>query len=630
MNELLESAAARAARYLTGIQERAVAPRPLPSRVCEVLREPFPDGPSDAGDVLALLDELGSPATMGIAGPRFFGFVIGGSLPVGAGRELARDGLGPERGVRLAVARRLGARGGGAATGCARSSGCRERLRGRLRDRRDDGQLQLARRGAPRRARGPGLGRRGRRAVRRAADHGRDRRGGAPDADQGARPGRASGATALVRVPVDGQGRMRADALPPLSAATIVCAQAGNVNTGAFDPLRDDRGAHARGRRLAARRRRLRPVGGRGRAARAHLVEGVGAGRLLGDRRATSGSTCPYDSGLAFVRDAGALRAAMAVTADYLPAEPASATRPTTRPSSRAARAGSTCGRRCARSAARASTSSSSATAGRRRASPRGSAAAGYEILNDVVLNQVLVSFGEPAATQRVIAGVQADGTCWCGGTVWQGRTAMRISVSSWATTDDDVERSLAAILRVAQRLDSEPFERGCRRAARSSSRPGRPTTCSPSGRPSRSRPPGSDSAGQRSALNGFVSAFMRIVLSGPRSARARRARRRRAGCRPAAAAAQRRAPRPARAGHRGRRSPAARAPARRPRASSGRSPGRRLRVVREHVRARLGREERAHRAVVRARPGDAPRRAPRSRATLDQRAPRRLHAARK
>jgi len=66
------------------------------------------------------------------------------------------------------------------------------------------------------------------------------------------------------------------------------------------------------------------------------------------------------------------------------------------------------------------------------------------------MLNQVLVSFGSPAATQRVIAGVQADGTCWCGGTQWQGRAAMRISVSSWATTEEDVERSLGAMLRIA------------------------------------------------------------------------------------------------------------------------------------------------------------------------------------
>jgi threonine aldolase len=76
--------------------------------------------------------------------------------------------------------------------------------------------------------------------------------------------------------------------------------------------------------------------------------------------------------------------------------------------------------------------------------------AVGYEILNDVVLNQVLVSFGEPELTNRVIAAIQADGTCWCGTTVWQGRTAARISVISWATTDDDVERSIEAIVRMA------------------------------------------------------------------------------------------------------------------------------------------------------------------------------------
>jgi glutamate/tyrosine decarboxylase-like PLP-dependent enzyme len=76
--------------------------------------------------------------------------------------------------------------------------------------------------------------------------------------------------------------------------------------------------------------------------------------------------------------------------------------------------------------------------------------AAGYEVLNEVVLNQVLVSFGDAATTRRVIDALQVDGTCWCGGTEWQGRTAMRISVSSWATTDADVEKSLAAMLRVA------------------------------------------------------------------------------------------------------------------------------------------------------------------------------------
>ena len=75
----------------------------------------------------------------------------------------------------------------------------------------------------------------------------------------------------------------------------------------------------------------------------------------------------------------------------------------------------------------------------------------GYEILNEVIINQVLVSFGPPALTRAVIERIQADGTCWCGGTEWHGRVAMRISVSSWATTDEDVDASLAAIGRAAE-----------------------------------------------------------------------------------------------------------------------------------------------------------------------------------
>jgi glutamate/tyrosine decarboxylase-like PLP-dependent enzyme len=75
---------------------------------------------------------------------------------------------------------------------------------------------------------------------------------------------------------------------------------------------------------------------------------------------------------------------------------------------------------------------------------------AGYEVLNEIVLNQVLVSFGTPETTRQVIARVQQDGTCWCGGTVWHGKSAMRVSVSSWATTEHDVSRSIEAILRVA------------------------------------------------------------------------------------------------------------------------------------------------------------------------------------
>jgi glutamate/tyrosine decarboxylase-like PLP-dependent enzyme len=92
-------------------------------------------------------------------------------------------------------------------------------------------------------------------------------------------------------------------------------------------------------------------------------------------------------------------------------------------------------------------------TCGHARNLAAGLREAGYEILNDVVINQVLVSFGTPEQTREVIRRVQEDGTCWCGGTVWQGKTAMRISVSSWATTDIDVEKSLAAIVRIARQV---------------------------------------------------------------------------------------------------------------------------------------------------------------------------------
>jgi len=76
---------------------------------------------------------------------------------------------------------------------------------------------------------------------------------------------------------------------------------------------------------------------------------------------------------------------------------------------------------------------------------------AGYKILNEVVVNQVLVSFGSSEITDKIISDIQKEGTCWVGGTKWKGESAMRISVSSWATTDSDVERSLDAMIRIAK-----------------------------------------------------------------------------------------------------------------------------------------------------------------------------------
>jgi glutamate/tyrosine decarboxylase-like PLP-dependent enzyme len=160
----------------------------------------------------------------------------------------------------------------------------------------------------------------------------------------------------------------------------------------------------------------------------------------------------PYDSGLAFVRDGHALQAAMAITAEYLPtATPERNPSDFTPELSRRARGVEVWA--ALRSLGRAGVAEifeRNCRQARRFAA--GFANAGYEILNDVVLNQALVSFGEPARTREIVAAIQRDGTCWCGITVWQARTAMRISVCSAATTDEDVERSLAAMLRVAGR----------------------------------------------------------------------------------------------------------------------------------------------------------------------------------
>jgi glutamate/tyrosine decarboxylase-like PLP-dependent enzyme len=248
------------------------------------------------------------------------------------------------------------------------------------------------------------------------------------------------------RVPVDGQGRMRVDALPALRGPAIVCAQVGNVNTGACDDLA------ALAHRLDGSGAWLHVDGAFGLwAAASPETRPLVAGIARADSWATDCHkwlNVPYDSGLAIVRDADALQAAMAITAEYLPTES-----PHRNPSdftpelSRRARgvevwaALAALGRsgvadlvdRCCRHARRFA---------------EGLRGADFEVLNDVVLNQVLVAFGDAERTRRAIAALQAEGTCWVGVTTWQGRTAMRISVSSWATTDADVERTLAAMVR--------------------------------------------------------------------------------------------------------------------------------------------------------------------------------------
>ena len=150
------------------------------------------------------------------------------------------------------------------------------------------------------------------------------------------------------------------------------------------------------------------------------------------------------------MRDAESLRSAMAITADYLPTSEFRNPSDFTPELSRRARgvevwaALRSLGRKGIADLVEQNCRQATRFAD-------GLRAAGFRVLNEVVLNQVLVTFGDADTTNRVIAEIQADGTCWCGGTIWQGQTAMRISVSSWATTDADVDRSLEAIIRIAR-----------------------------------------------------------------------------------------------------------------------------------------------------------------------------------
>ena len=450
MRKLLESAAEAAIQYLEKVEARKVAPAAEAVDNLDLFREALPETTAAPEKVLKILNDHGSPATMAMAGPRFFGFVIGGALPVSLAanwlaaawdQNSALYQVTPATAVLEEVA--LGwlvnlfklprETGGAFVTGATVANFT---------------ALAAARH-----------------AVLERSDWNVEADGlfGAPPVtvvvSEESHPTLFKslgmlgfGRSRVVKVAVDCQGRMRTDALPPIFGPTIICTQAGNVNTGSFDPIGDICDiAHRSGAWV-----HVDGAFGLWASAsprRAHLTEGV----EKADSWATDGHkwlNVPYDSGIALVRDPHPLKAAMAITAEYLPTS-ASHRNPSdfTPELSRRARGVEVwaalryLGRRgvadmierCCRHAKRFADGFSSS---------------GYRVLNDVVLNQVLVSFGEAEKTKRVIAGIQQDGTCYCGGTVWQGQEAMRISVSSWATTEEDVEKSLTAMLRIAGNVE--------------------------------------------------------------------------------------------------------------------------------------------------------------------------------
>jgi glutamate/tyrosine decarboxylase-like PLP-dependent enzyme len=454
--ELLESTARLAAGYRESLNERPVRALMSPADLERALAAPLGDDGESAAEVIAALARIGAAGSVASAGPRYFGFVIGGSTPAALAADWLVSAWDQNGGlyatsplvsaVEEVTAGWLRELAGlpasmtvGFVTGCQMASfsglaAARHRV---LRDAGWDVEAQ-------------GLF-------------------GAPPievlvGDEAhytiflALQLLGLGGSRLRRVPVDRQGRMRADALAATLASVagpcIVCAQAGNVNSGAFDPLEE----------IAAlthqHRGWLHVDGAFGLWAaaapgRAHLVRGIGhADSIATD--AHKWLNVPYDCGIVFCADEAAHRNALSLTS---PAQAAPYLATSTRlrdphefvpEESRRGRAAPvyallrTLGR-----VGLAELIERNCRQARRFA--EGLTAAGHEVLNEVVLNQVVVSFGDAERTRRVVAAVQAEGTCWCGSTVWQGRTAMRISVSSAATTDADVERSLAAILRVAR-----------------------------------------------------------------------------------------------------------------------------------------------------------------------------------
>jgi glutamate/tyrosine decarboxylase-like PLP-dependent enzyme len=447
MNELLTDAANRAVRYLEELDERGVAPTPTAVAGLEAFDEALPAEPCDPGSTLRLLDEVGSPATTAMAGRRYFGFVIGGCLPVtlaanwlaGAwdqNTSLFRPTPGTAYLEQVALRWLLDLLGlppesGGAfVTGATVANFC---------------ALAAARH-----------------AVLKRAGWNVEADGlfGAPhitvivSAEAHPSVNKSLGMLGLgrnrvVKVPVDRQGRMRADRLPPIAGPTIICTQAGNVNTGAFDPI----GEVCQVARDAGAWVHVDGAFGLWAAAapsRAHLTAGI-AGADSWATDAHKWLNVPYDCGLAFVRDAQALKAAMAITAEYLPTageqrNPADFTPELSR---RARGVEVWAALRTLGRAGVADLIERNCAQARRFGQLL--EAAGYEVLNEIVLNQVLVSFGSAEKTRQVIEAVQAEGTCWAGITVWQDQTAMRISVSSWATTDADVDRSVETMIRLAQ-----------------------------------------------------------------------------------------------------------------------------------------------------------------------------------
>ena len=454
--DLLRSTAALAIDYLDGVGDRPVGRPVAADRLRDALgRGPLPAAGEDPAEVVASLASAVEPGLVASAGPRYFGFVVGGSLPA----ALAADWLTSAwdqnafsyaaspagsvveetagRWVRellgLPSASSTGFTTGATVANVVGLAAARHAVLARVGwDVEERGLI-----GAP--------------PIRVLA--GDEVHASALEALRVV--GLGTGTEALERVPVDGQGAMRADEAVRMLRGTegpaIVLAQAGNVNTGACDPLGEViEAAHGVGAWVHV-------DGAFGMWAAAspryqHLVAGLeGADSWALDCH--KWLNVPYDCGFVAVREREAHYAAMRMSAAYLVPAVGGDLDPFdwVPEGSRRARAVPVYAalRSLGRDGVADLVDRCSSLA--RRTAERLAAEDGIAILNDVVLNQVLVRFGDDdARTRAVIAAVQEDGTLWAGGTTWHGLAAMRISVSGWATTEADIDRSAEALIRCA------------------------------------------------------------------------------------------------------------------------------------------------------------------------------------
>jgi glutamate/tyrosine decarboxylase-like PLP-dependent enzyme len=447
---LLSRAHRHAADYLRTLPDRPVVEQATREEIVSALNVPLSERGEDPIAVIDALAAQAGRATVATAGPRYFGFVIGGSLPV----TLAADWLTSawDQNAGIYVTSPIGS--------------VIEDIAGRW-------VLDLL--GLPRHA-SVGFVTGGQMAnfvALAAARHEVLRRAGWNVEEEGLQgaprvnviTGAESHATvdvslrylgfgtrSLLRVEADEQGRMRPDRLARLlenlSGPTIIAAQAGNVNSGSFDPVGEiaavakehDAWVHVDGAfGLWARASRQH----------AHLADGL----EMADSWSTDAHkwlNVPYDSGIAMTRHPRAHRAAMTSSAAYIEVNPEQRDGIDWTPEySRRARGITVYAALRALGRAGVEDLVARSCAQARQMAKLLSAEEGVQVLNDVQLNQVVVRFGDDdALTREVITRVQQDGTCWLGPSRWRGAGVMRISFSNWATTEEDVERSAQAIVR--------------------------------------------------------------------------------------------------------------------------------------------------------------------------------------